>query len=99
LASFPQRLSAWETAAQLGHKSREHRTTELYAPFDPDYLSTATVAIDAFFDGLLASYSPVPKPYFLPERPQVTDSKEENGAGDEISIFNLPAINIEVFLK
>jgi len=69
-------VSAWETTAQLGHKSREHRTTELYAPFDPDYLSAATVAIDSFFDSLLASYSPVPKPYFLPESPQITDSKE-----------------------
>ena len=77
-------VSAWETAAQLGHKSREHRTTELYAPFDPDYLSAATVAIDSFFDSLLASYSPVPKPYFLPESPQITDSKEKIGAGEEI---------------
>ena len=25
-------VSAWETAAQLGHKSREYRTTELYTP-------------------------------------------------------------------
>jgi len=77
-------VSAWETGAQLGHKSREHRTTELYAPFDPDYLSDATIAIDAFFDSLLASYSPVPKPYFLVKTPQITDNKEENGAGDEI---------------
>ncbi len=77
-------VSAWETAAQLGHKSREHRTTELYAPFDPDYLSDATEAIDLFFDNLLASYSPAHKPYFLAKSPQVIDNKEEIGAGDEI---------------
>ena len=77
-------VSAWETAAQLGHKSREHRTTELYAPFDPDYLSAATVAIDSYFDDLLASYSPVIKPYFLVETAQVTDKEGKSGAGDEI---------------
>ena len=77
-------VSAWETAAQLGHKSREHRTTELYAPFDPDYLSDATEAIDLFFDELLASYSPKLKPHFSVEAAQVTDSKGNNGAGDEI---------------
>ena len=77
-------VSAWETAAQLGHKSREYRTTELYAPFDPDYLSEATIAIDAFFDSLLASYSPVIKPYFSVRTPQVTDVERKSGAGDEI---------------
>ena len=30
-------VPAWEVAAQLGHKSRDYRTTELYAAFDPAY--------------------------------------------------------------
>jgi integrase len=27
-------VPAWEVAAQLGHKSRDYRTTELYAAFE-----------------------------------------------------------------
>lgn len=41
-------VPAWEVAAQLGHKSKEFSTTEIYAPFDPSYLSQAVAAIDAF---------------------------------------------------
>src|SRR5205823_11156641 len=48
-------VSAWEVAGQLGHKSREYRTTELYAAFDPAYLENAVRAIDLLFDGLRAS--------------------------------------------
>jgi len=77
-------VSAWETAAQLGHKSRENRTTEIYAPFAPDYLTAASEAIDAYFGALRANYAPVPKRYFQPKIAQATDSKEKIGAGDEI---------------
>ena len=41
-------VSAWEVVAQLGHKQREFSTTEMYAPFDPSYLTTSKTAIDAF---------------------------------------------------
>jgi len=41
-------VPAWEVAAQLGHKSKEFSTTEIYAPFDPAYLSQAVTAIDGF---------------------------------------------------
>ena len=44
-------VPAWEVAAQLGHKSRDYRTTELYAAFDPSYLSNAVRAINSLFDG------------------------------------------------
>jgi len=77
-------VSAWETAAQLGHKPREYRTTEIYAPFAPDYLTAASAAIDAYFGALRASYAPEPQRFFRTEIQQVTDNKEENGAGDEI---------------
>lgn len=43
-----QSVPAWEVAAQLGHKSADYSTTEIYAPFDPAYLSKATEAIDDF---------------------------------------------------
>ena len=76
-------VSAWETAAQLGHKSREHRTTEIYAPFAPDYLTGASEAIDSYFGALRANYAPVPKRYFQPEIVQVTDVEGKSGAGDE----------------
>jgi integrase len=48
-------VPAWEVAAQLGHKSRDYRTTELYAAFDPAYLTNAVCAIDGLFDALRAS--------------------------------------------
>ena len=43
-----QSVPAWEVAAQLGHKAAEYSTTEIYAPFDPAYLSKAQAAIDDF---------------------------------------------------
>lgn len=41
-------VPAWEVAAQLGHKTPDVSTTEIYAPFDPVYLKQSTAAIDAF---------------------------------------------------
>lgn len=41
-----QSVPAWEVAAQLGHKQKSVSTTEIYAPFDPAYLSNSVVAID-----------------------------------------------------
>lgn len=43
-----QGVPAWEVAAQLGHKQKDVSTTEIYAPFDPAYLSNAVKAIDTF---------------------------------------------------
>lgn len=48
-------VPAWEVSAQLGHKRQELSITEIYAPYDPGYLSEATKAIDSFFDVLRAS--------------------------------------------
>jgi hypothetical protein len=53
-------------AAQLGHKSLDYRTTELYAAFDPAYLSNAVGAIDKLFDELRASFAPVDEVLFRP---------------------------------
>jgi integrase len=52
-------VSAWETAAQLGHKRKDVSTTEIYAPFSPDYLEASVSAIDAFFDRLRTICVPV----------------------------------------
>jgi integrase len=41
-------VPAWETAAQLGHKMPNFSTTEIYAPFDPAYLSKSKQALDDF---------------------------------------------------
>ena len=41
-------VPAWEVAAQLGHRSPDVSTTEIYAPFDPTYLFKSTAAIDGF---------------------------------------------------
>ena len=39
----------WEVAGILGHRSGGYNTTEIYAKYDPDYLSKSVVAIDAYF--------------------------------------------------
>ncbi|MEE4378229.1 MAG: hypothetical protein V2J55_12075 [Candidatus Competibacteraceae bacterium] len=44
-----QSVPAWEVAAQLGHRAPGTSTTEIYAPFDPAYLTQAVRAIDAYF--------------------------------------------------
>jgi hypothetical protein len=46
-------------AAQLGHKSRDHRTTDLYAAFNPAYLQNAVRAIDLLFEKLRARGSEI----------------------------------------
>jgi integrase len=40
-------VSPWEIQGMLGHKAAGFRTTEIYAKYDPSYLSTARVEIDA----------------------------------------------------
>ena len=42
----------WEVAGMLGHKTGGYKTTEIYAKYDPDYLSKAIEAIDDYFDDL-----------------------------------------------
>ena len=51
-------VPAWEVAAQLGHKAPDYSTTEIYAPFDPAYLTKATGAIDDFCVKLRAICAP-----------------------------------------
>jgi hypothetical protein len=46
-------------AAQLGHKSRDYRTTDLYAAFNPAYLQTAVRAVDLLFEKLRARGSEI----------------------------------------
>ena len=53
-------------AQQLGHKSRDYRTTELYAAFDPAYLQNAVRAIDLLFEKLRASFAPWTNPCLGP---------------------------------
>jgi hypothetical protein len=77
-------VPAWEVAAQLGHKSRDYRTAELYAAFDPVYLSNAVRAINLLFDELRASFAPVDEVFFKPHHSQHADFFRESGAGDAI---------------
>ena len=43
------RVSEDQIAVQLGHRRPNLRTTGGYGEFDPDYLSDAAAAIEAFF--------------------------------------------------
>ena len=47
-----QSVQDWEVSAQLGHKKRGMSTTEIYAPFDPTYLSQSVAAIDKLLEQL-----------------------------------------------
>jgi integrase len=77
-------VPAWEVAAQLGHKSRDYRTTELYAAFDPAYLQNAVRAIDLLFEKLRASFAPVDDPLFRAVHQQRTEIDWKFGAGEGI---------------
>jgi integrase len=93
-------VPAWEVAAQLGHKSREYRTTELYAAFDPAYLSNAVHAIDLLFERLRASFAPVDDPFFRVLGHQRIDADWNFGAGDGIrthdpNLGNLPTAFVD----
>jgi integrase len=41
-----------EIGGFLGHTQQDHRTTEIYAPFAPEYLQRARSAIDAYMEDL-----------------------------------------------
>ena len=43
----------WEVQGILGHKSGGFRTTEIYAKYDPDYLSKSALAIDDYMNEIL----------------------------------------------
>jgi integrase len=77
-------VPAWEVAAQLGHKSRDYRTTELYAAFDPAYLQNAVRAIDLLFEKLRASFAPVDDPFFRAVHRQRVEIDWKFGAGEGI---------------
>ena len=57
-------VPAWEVSAQLGHKQSGMSTTEIYAPFDPAYLTNAVVALDNYLKDILIS--PDEKPVSCP---------------------------------
>jgi integrase len=44
----------WEVQGMLGHKMGGYRTTEVYAKYDPSYLSVARVTIDAIMADIQA---------------------------------------------
>ena len=46
-------VPAWEVSAQLGHAQPGMTTTEIYAPYSPDYLENAVIAIDSFLADVL----------------------------------------------
>ena len=77
-------MAACEVAAQLGHKSCDYRTAELYAAFDPAYLENALRAIDLLFERLCANSAPVNEPFFRVVPRQRTDFIWKSGAGEGI---------------
>ena len=87
-------VPAWEVSAQLGHKHKAMSTTEIYAPFDPSYLTKSVEAINRLLIALLVS--PEERPLIscssrVPNENAVNGDHAEDadftgnfGAGDEI---------------
>ena len=60
----------WEVGGMLGHRSGGYKTTEIYAKYDPDYMSRAVQAIDGYFEDLQAL---VKRPLILRDQPTKND--------------------------
>ena len=67
-------VDSWQVAAQLGHKQPGVSTTEIYAPFDPNYLTNSVRIIDNYLKELLIS--PYDKPVTCSEHAQIQARKE-----------------------
>ena len=70
-------VPAWEVAAQLGHKTPDVSTTEIYAPFDPSYLFKSTAAIDDFLTRVACQLRAGSMSEFLIER--LKDEQKQGG--------------------
>ena len=46
-------VNAWQVSAQLGHKQPGMSTTEIYAPFEPDYLAGAAKILTNYLKELI----------------------------------------------
>lgn len=79
-------VPAWEVAAQLGHKTPGVTTTEIYAPFDPDYLRASTDAIDAFLQALACELRASSISDFLIRRLESLKNKGKNGAPERVKM-------------
>jgi integrase len=64
----------WEVQGMLGHKHAGLRTTEIYAKYDPSYLSAARVAIDAVMTDIEAKMTK--RKIILPTQPLVVVAAE-----------------------
>ena len=69
---------AWKVAAQLGHKTPDVSTTEIYAPFDPAYLIMPTAAIDDFLQQVACQLRVSSISEFLIDR----QKEDENQSGE-----------------
>lgn len=65
----------WEIQGMLGHKMGGYRTTEIYAKYDPTYLSAARTAIDAVMADIDAKMKK--RKLILPTQPQLVASSEQ----------------------
>ena len=67
-------VDGWEVAAQLGHKQLGLSTTEIYAPFAPNYLSSSAQELDKYLQHILTS--PANMPISCTEHDQVEARKK-----------------------
>jgi len=65
----------WEIQGMLGHKMGGYRTTEIYAKYDPTYLSAARIAIDAVMVEIEAKMTQ--RKLILPSQPLLAVSNEQ----------------------
>ena len=53
-------IDSWQVSAQLGHKQPGLSTTEIYAPFDPNYLADSTQILDKYLKNIMISPDELP---------------------------------------
>ena len=80
----------WDASGIMGHASETYDTTEIYAEYDPNYLSRAVAAIDGFMSdvGRVAARPTIRLPQqersssVLAPFPETTTTPGKTGAGD-----------------
>jgi integrase len=89
-------VPGWEVSGLLGHSTSEaSRTTEIYAKYDPEFLSKARIAIDAWMKELAALVPAMNCPNTAPTgNSPAGQDVDSDGRGDRIRTcdFYLPKV-------
>ncbi len=75
-------VDAWQVSAQLGHKQPGMSTTEIYAPFDPNYLSGTSGVLEKYLEEL--TVSPTLNPITCSKHAHIEARREAQAEGKSL---------------